>query len=118
MTDNLLCSSAEAACTTEGPGERTGDHIDLVGIDVLCLCYASTCPSEHTKGPGLVDYKTEFVLEFQFDLERVSAQFQKSRYMAHQFRQIRHISDVFKEAFRDDEPPRQRFSRLVLCDFC
>src|SRR4051794_31914956 len=48
---------------------------------------------------------------------RSDAAFRVERCATDNFRQINHITNILKQALRDNEPPRQRLLRLLFRDF-
>jgi hypothetical protein len=69
MLDNLLVASAETSSRAERARKRTNDHVYFGGIDVLRFGYATAGAAKDAVGPGFVEDETEFVLEFEFDLD-------------------------------------------------
>lgn len=66
--DDLLRAGAEAARCAEGACQRSDDHVDLGGVDVLVLGDAAAGTAEDAEGGGFVEEETEFVAAFELDL--------------------------------------------------
>lgn len=68
MVNNLIRSSAETSSGNQWTGQRSHNHIDFRGVDILMLRDATRGSSKNTKRPGLVQDQSEFVLELQLNL--------------------------------------------------
>ena len=69
MLDDICGAGAESTTCTERAGERTYEHVNLGGIDVLGFSQSATSSTHNTEGPGLVEHEAEFVAELELDLE-------------------------------------------------
>jgi len=73
MLDNFFVTSTESSCRAERARKRTDDHVYFCSIDVLRFGDAAAGATEDAVGPGFVEDKTEFILQFEFDLDKLLA---------------------------------------------
>jgi len=73
MLNNFFVTSAESSCRAERARKRADDHVYFCGIDVLRFGDAAAGATEDAVGPGFVEDKTEFILEFEFNLHKLLA---------------------------------------------
>lgn len=55
VMNDFLGSGAEAAAGDEWAGQRSHDHVDFGGVDVLVFRDAAACSAEHAERPGFVE---------------------------------------------------------------
>ena len=68
MFDNNGGPSTETACSAETGGDRTDQHVNLGGGDIVKLGEAATGSSNGSKGEGFIEDETVLVFSFEFNL--------------------------------------------------
>jgi len=119
MLNNFLITSTESSCRAERARKRADDHVYFCSVDVLRFGDAAAGATEDAVGPGFVEDKTEFILEFEFDLEKRLANsstlvISMDTRWTYDLWQVYHIPNVLKQTLGDDEASGERLLGLLL----